>query len=150
MDDAERLKTWSLEEANEAIPIITKAFDGIFYFNNQVESLSKDISTLHEIWGAGLLEPNNPDYHYYKQLRQRRMALQQRVDLAVSELQHIGITIDDIKHGVVHFYHKTPRGVVVFCWRYGEQNINHWHELGQRAMRKQIVKRGLRSQPFHA
>jgi hypothetical protein len=128
--NSEDVRTWSLEEANEAIPIITKAFDGIFALSERAEALTKDIAVLQEIWGAGLLEPSNPDYKYYKELRQRRAALQVRIELAVGELRRLGCAVDDIKRGVVHFYHKSKRGPVVFCWRYGEQCIRHWHELG--------------------
>jgi len=134
--DTER--TWSLEQANKLIPIVSKAFDGIFMLNEQIEAMNKDITILHEIWGAALIEPDNPDCLYYKELRQRRSELKQRVERAVAELRSLGCAIDDLKRGIVHFYHKTPRGVVVFCWRYGEQGISHWHEVSWRASRKPI------------
>lgn len=134
----ENERTWSLEAANKLIPIVTQAFDGIFALNEKVEAINKDITVLHEIWGAALVEQDNPDHLYYRELRERRVQLQQRVERAVAELRSLGCAIDDMKRGIVHFYHKTQRGVVVFCWRYGEQKINHWHEVSWRAARKPV------------
>lgn len=131
-------RTWSLEEANKLIPIVTQAFDGIFALNDKIEAKNKDITVLHEIWGVALVEPDNPDCLYYKELRQERANLQKRIELAVAELRNLGCAIDDLKRGIVHFHHKTPRGVVVFCWRYGEQRVNHWHEISWRAARKPV------------
>lgn len=131
-------RTWTLEEANQLIPIITKAFDGIFALTNATESIEKDITVLHEIWGSGIFEPDNPDYSRYKEFRQQRSQIKSKIEHAVSELHSLGCAIDDLKRGIVHFYHKTQRGVIVFCWRYGEQKINHWHELSWRANRKPV------------
>lgn len=138
MDARSGERTWSLEEANELIPIISRAFDGIFALNEQVEQVGKDMAILHDIWGSELLDPTNADNAYYKELRTKRSALQRRIDAAIAELRRLGCAIDDLKRGIVHFYHKTPRGVVVFCWRYGEQKISHWHELSWRANRKPV------------
>ncbi|MEM7813938.1 MAG: DUF2203 family protein [Candidatus Aenigmatarchaeota archaeon] len=132
------IRTWSLEEANKIIPIVAKAFDGIFALNEQIDALGKDMAVLYDIWGMQLAEPANPDYAYYRELRLRRAALQQAVERAVSELKQMGCAVDDLKRGIVHFYHKTERGIIVFCWRYGEQRISHWHEVSWRANRKRI------------
>ena len=123
--------TWSLEEANEAIPIVTRVFDKIFNLNEEIETLDKDMAILRDIWGARLLEPMNPDHNYYKELRVQRNSLQQLIGQAVAKLQEAGCAVDDTERGVVHFYHKTPRGLAAFCWKYGEQKINHWHSIGR-------------------
>jgi hypothetical protein len=134
---------WTLEEANSAIPIITAIFDEIFSLNEQVDALKKDLAVLHDIWGCGLLEPSNPDNGYYKQLRQKRSALLQRIERAVEKLGEAGCHVEDSKRGVVHFYNETPHGIAAFCWRYGEQKINYWHEVGWKPTKKPITQERL-------
>lgn len=133
-------KVWTLEEADRAIPLVTRVFDEIFSMNDRISGLRKDMGVLYSIWGADLLNRSNPDHSYYKELSYRRAVLQKMIDTAVENMARLGCSIDDTKRGIAHFYCKGPRGLVAFCWRYGEKNITHWHELKWRADRKPVTE----------
>lgn len=48
---------------------------------------------------------------------------------AVKTILGMGIFIKDLDEGVVDFLGKRNDREVFLCWRYGEDDLAHWHEL---------------------
>ena len=47
---------------------------------------------------------------------------------AVKGILAMGITIKDLDHGIIDFLGKRAGEQVLLCWRYGEEDINFWHD----------------------
>ncbi len=47
----------------------------------------------------------------------------------LTELTKLGAVVKDVKIGLVDFYYKHEGKDVLLCWKYGEKQISHWHEV---------------------
>ena len=47
----------------------------------------------------------------------------------LSEVTKLGAVVKDIDEGLVDFYSKYQGREILLCWKLGEKNIDHWHEL---------------------
>lgn len=45
------------------------------------------------------------------------------------ELDAVGIELKDPKAGLVDFYWQRGDETVYLCWKHGEDDITHWHDL---------------------
>ncbi len=53
-----------------------------------------------------------------------------RLQDCMVELDDIGVELRDFTRGVVDFPSQREGREVRLCWRFGEPDITHWHELG--------------------
>jgi hypothetical protein len=49
----------------------------------------------------------------------------------VDSIHHYGCFLKDVEVGLVDFYALLDNQIVFLCWKYGETEIHHWHEVGQ-------------------
>jgi len=62
-----------------------------------------------------------------------------RFDDLVREVMATGALLKDINHGVIDFLTMREGKEVYLCWKYGEDEISHWHDLdGGYANRQRI------------
>ena len=125
------IKVFSLEEAKSVLPEIKQSFREIFELNGIVKSLSSDIKLLFDIWGDGLSEAKNPDNMLYKEKVKKRNHYAKKLKRNVDNIQEIGCVVKDIENGLVDFFFDNNGDTVFLCWKYGEDDINHWHELDE-------------------
>lgn len=52
-----------------------------------------------------------------------------RLEEAVKEILAMGIYIKDLDHGIIDFLGVRDGREVLLCWRYGEEDINFWHDV---------------------
>lgn len=48
---------------------------------------------------------------------------------AVKGILAMGIYIKDLDHGIIDFLGTRDGQEVLLCWRYGEEDINFWHDV---------------------
>ena len=53
-----------------------------------------------------------------------------RIDTYLREIEQIGCMFQGFEEGLVDFRSMRDDKMVLLCWRYGEQRITHWHEVG--------------------
>jgi hypothetical protein len=53
------------------------------------------------------------------------------------ELDHLGVLVKDVEHGVVDFPSTVAGEVVYLCWEQGEHAITHYHALNQEVSARQ-------------
>jgi hypothetical protein len=113
------VKHFTLEEANKALPVVSRAVSGI------QEGL-KWLAT-HRPEGIYLVPefkipnetPVNPEY--FSRLIGVRDAL--------CEVTSLGCQIKDIQMGLVDFPARLSGREVLLCWRAGEEAIEYYHDL---------------------
>lgn len=47
----------------------------------------------------------------------------------LEELENIGCVIKDLNEGLIDFYSLFEGKEIFLCWKYGEENIEYWHDI---------------------
>jgi hypothetical protein len=104
-----------------------------------VRRIVHDLMTEHPAWrraisryellAAGLLadEGETPEVRDSR-LEAERLAA--RIDSYLREIEQIGCQFQGFEDGLVDFRSMRDDRMVLLCWRYGEERITHWHEVG--------------------
>jgi len=58
---------------------------------------------------------------------ERDKAAQEATD-TLSEIEAIGVTVQDLEEGLLDFPYLMDGKTVMLCWKLGEDAISHWHE----------------------
>jgi len=122
-------KTFTLEEANKMVPFLNQAFDRVHYLNKRLNAASRDVQDLFDIWGNDILNKKNVDHSLYLERRKIRDALIQELQFQINNIQSLGCFVKDASKGLVDFLHETNGETVYLCWKYGENEVNHWHPI---------------------
>ncbi len=117
---------FTVAEANNALPLV-RAIVG------DIAELAHELHERHE--RLNRLKPNDrfrlSDAHE-EELRQVRAELergQEKMEEYVRELQEIGAELKDPFSGLIDFPSLMHGRPVYLCWRLGEAEVAHWHEL---------------------
>ena len=62
--------------------------------------------------------------------RQELVFLVDSVHECLEELDYTGVTIRDLRTGVIEFPAQHAGREIRLCWVYGEDEVSYWHELG--------------------
>ncbi|MBI2076426.1 DUF2203 domain-containing protein [Candidatus Woesearchaeota archaeon] len=122
-------KIFTVQEANDAIPKVVALFNRIFFLNERIKAVSKDMQELMDIWGEDVLEGSNPDNKFYFEKLKLREDCFEELRAKIDELHKSGCVVKDLNEGLVDFYHDNRGEMVYLCWRYGEEQIKFWHTL---------------------
>ncbi len=55
--------------------------------------------------------------------------LQTRLRKYAAELDELGVELKDPVSGLIDFYWKRGDETVYLCWKHGEEELAHWHDL---------------------
>ena len=135
------IKTFSLEEANDLLPHVTKMMDSVMFLNGRIKSLTIDIESLVSIWGKDVLDKDHTDNEFYFGKVSEREGTFKELVRKISEIQSIGCVVKDAENGLVDFYHDRNGDLIFLCWKYGEDRINFWHEVSEGFKNRQPVNR---------
>ena len=124
-------KTFSLEDANKALPVIRTLFTSFFSLRGRMEALAQDRETLFDIWGDDVLRKGNLDHSLYLLNEKKRQDALVQIRMAADRIAATGVGVKDINNGVIDFYGELNGKAVFFCWRYGEETVGHWHPLNE-------------------
>jgi hypothetical protein len=62
-------------------------------------------------------------------------AAEKNLTAAVSELQSLGVSLVSAEEGEVDFPTRINGRTAAFCWRMGEDRLDHWHYAGEELRR---------------
>ncbi len=48
---------------------------------------------------------------------------------SISKIQGLGVLVKSVEEGLIDFPHWREGREVYLCWRYGEDDIQHWHDV---------------------
>jgi hypothetical protein len=110
---------YTLAEARAALPKVKHLMD-------MVQTARQEILRLRpEVWpvlrnasmNGGSREAGELMLHF------------QRLETGVKGILNMGIVVKDVDEGLVDFLAKRADHEVYLCWKYGEDDIEYWHEL---------------------
>lgn len=138
------MKVFTLDEANNMLPVLKAVFSSIYEFNNALKGINKDIKMLYDIWGKDIENDSNVDNGFYLKLINDSTAITNQIKIIINYLDSIGCVIKDLHNGLVDFYFDKNGELVFLCWKYCEDAINYWHPIAtgytDRRPIKELVK----------
>ena len=117
-------KYFTLAEANRTLPLVKR--------------IVADLVTLHPQWRelvaryevvAAEARPDWGESTEQLTLRKRIDDVARQIDGFLRELEQIGCLFKGFEEGLVDFYGKLDDREIFWCWKQGEERIEHWHEL---------------------
>jgi hypothetical protein len=126
-------KFFTLEEANRTLPLVRRVVQDIVDdYRGWKECLARyELAAAHRRPEEG----ESPDA---VTLRLRVDEIAQRINGYIAELEQVGCVLKGFDDGLVDFRTRLEGREVYLCWKLGEDEIAHWHELdgGYRSRRR--------------
>ena len=117
-------KYFSLAAANRTLPLVKR--------------IVGDITALHPKWrdlvyryefAAAQARPDWGESTEQLELRGQIESVAREINGYMEELEEVGCVFKGFEHGLVDFYGKLDERDVFWCWKVGEDRIEHWHDL---------------------
>ncbi len=121
-------KFFTVEEANSTLPLVRLIVRDIVELYADVRDRRDRLSAIakNEYSNA------ERDDVYSEELEAVESSIYKDIEKLksfIAELTEIGIEMKDPETGLIDFYSLQDGREVFLCWKLGEQNITHWHEL---------------------
>ncbi len=121
------LKVFTVEEANQLIPILTGIIHELKEKQNQAVHIEAQIDAL-EIIGNTEDKKSKKDIEV---LTKKHQDLVTEFYEIIDKIQAHGCLIKDVEMGLIDFYSLMDGKVVYLCWKLGEEKVDHWHAVGK-------------------
>lgn len=109
---------FTLEQANEMLPLVIKKFQDIVDMKNEVVRIQSDLE-------------NNPKYmETFKDYIIKKQELNSAITnfyKSIEELEATGVSIKSIDQGLLDFPSLMFNEEIWLCWKEGETEIKFWH-----------------------
>ncbi len=118
-------KYFTVQEANKALPLVKAIVSDIVRQNRTVTELQQRLSAVVSEHRRPSSDPYTEELaHSQAELESEQTKLEGYID----ELTKLGVELkgDD---GLCDFYSVMDGREVYLCWRLGEPEVSHWHEL---------------------
>ena len=115
---------FTVEQANKTLPLVKR--------------IVSDIMDEHRRWKENLFryELIAASSQAVKGEQPEQVELQRQVDASaqringyITELSGIGCVFKGCEQGLVDFYSRRDERDVLLCWKLGEDQVEHWHEV---------------------
>ena len=139
----ERIKYFSLEEANRTLPYVRPIVADIVKTYGEWRAGVKRYEEIAALRRGDKSESDDQRIH-----REEVDRIAQQINGYLDELSSVGCVFKGFDEGLVDFYSKLDGRDVFLCWRLGESEIAHWHELDSGfAGRQSLVPELIEEQP---
>ena len=117
-------KYFTLAEANRTLPLVKRVV--------------ADITALYPKWrelvyryeyAAAQARPEWGESTEQLELRGDIETVARNINQYLEELEQVGCVFKGFEQGLVDFYGKLDGRDVFWCWKVGEDRIEHWHDL---------------------
>jgi hypothetical protein len=130
---ASMTRTFTLEEANRTLPLVSRIVRDIVRYHRQW----RDLMLATEVQAA-LSTPVIPDPE--AEMAEREIQrLAEEIAECVAELEVLGVTFKGFELGLVDFPSQIGGRPAYLCWRLGEQSVEHWHELDSGYAERKLI-----------
>jgi hypothetical protein len=122
---AKRKKFYTVEEANAALPLLRSIL-------RDVTELARELRDRQERLARVPVPAGSGKDAYREELEEIQADLergQEKMHEYEKELKNLNVELKDYYTGLVDFPCWMEDRVVYLCWRLGEAEVAHWHEL---------------------
>ena len=125
-------RIFTVGEANRLVGEMEAVIAEIERLRSQLEQHSRELGILDVLWGPKVLETENPDHGEFERHRAAIDRIVARIEgLVRDEILARGIRFPTggIEHGLLDFPTTFDGRMVYLCWKRGESQVSHWHEI---------------------
>jgi hypothetical protein len=108
------IKRFTLAQANKSLPLVRRIVADIVACHDQATQIQS------------MLEGQPKDHKQLEKLLEGKL---ERLQALVDELANVGCELKDYQMGLVDFIGQHKGRDVYLCWKLGEEQVNHWHEI---------------------
>jgi hypothetical protein len=115
---------FTLEEANRTLPLVRRIVQDIVSdYRGWKECLARyELAAAHR-------RPEQGESPEAAALRGEVDQIAHRINGYIAELEQVGCVLKGFDEGLVDFRSRLEGRDVYLCWKLGEDDIAHWHEL---------------------
>lgn len=119
-------KYFSRDEANRTLPLVQRIVQDIVDdYERWKESLGQyELAAAHQ-------RPEEGESPEAVALREQVDLIAQHINGYIAELEQIGCVLKGFDDGLVDFRGTLEGRDVWLCWRLGEPDVGHWHEIDE-------------------
>lgn len=117
---------FSVAEANSTLPLVRAIVQDITALAHE---LSERRERLNRLKPSGRFRLSDAHEEELQQVRAELDRGQQKMEEYVRELAQLGVELKDYFTGLIDFPSLMNGRPVYLCWRLGEPEVAHWHEL---------------------
>ncbi len=117
-------KTYTVDEANAMLPLLRAILRDVVALANELRERYERLSRMQE--SDGLDQAHKEEV---QQLIEEFERGQDKMHEFEFELEKLGVELKDYYTGLIDFRHLRDGKEVYLCWRLGEPEVAHWHEL---------------------
>ena len=131
-------KIFTVEEANRTLPLVSRIVEDLVREHRMWEDKVREF----ELATVGS-SPERPDaIAELLQAEAQRLAID--IEGYIAELNDLGVICKGMGTGLVDFRGQIDGREVFYCWKLGEPQVSHWHELdagfaGRRKIRLEMA-----------
>lgn len=129
MVDETSEKYFTVEEANRMLPLVSRIVSDIVDLFVSVHERRERLRRIRQAPGA---RSRDEDSLHSEELRQIEDEIDkdiQRVEGFVDELRELNVELKDPVTGLIDFRALMDGREVYLCWKLGEDEVAHWHEI---------------------
>jgi hypothetical protein len=117
-------KYFTLPEANRTLPLVKRIVADITALYPEWRSLVSQYEVV-----AAQARPEWGESPEQVRLRTEIESVAKRIQEFLLELEQIGCVFKGFDDGLVDFHGKLDDRDIFWCWKQGEDEIRHWHDL---------------------
>ncbi len=121
-----RSRTFTVEEANNALPLVRRIVADIVRAYELLSEQAEDYK------GVRAVEDRTTEVEdRLNGLKRSMSVLSEEIEAFVAELAEIGCEMKDLKIGLIDFPSLMDGQRIFLCYELGEERVEFWHELTQ-------------------
>lgn len=123
------IKIFSLEKANEAIPLVKDLLHELRALRAEIQSKEIDIDVAMILASDDGKKMDQTAPESVTKDIDHFNALVEDFNNVAKRFGELGCELKDVDKGLVDFYTVREGNLVYLCWKEGEETISHWHTL---------------------
>lgn len=129
MVDETSEKYFTVEEANRMLPLVSRIVGDIVELFVAVHERRDRLRRIRQAPGASTRDEDSPHSEELRQIEDEIDKDIRRVEGFVDELRQLNVELKDPVTGLVDFRALMDGRAVYLCWKLGEEEVAHWHEI---------------------
>jgi hypothetical protein len=119
-------KCFTVAEANNTLPLVRAIVQDITTLAQELRDRSERLSRVRQTDRFSLSDAHDEEL---RQVREDLERGQEKMEEYVRELTQLGVEIKEPFIGLIDFPSVMNGRPIYLCWRLGEPEVAHWHEL---------------------
>ncbi|MEE2659754.1 MAG: DUF2203 family protein [Candidatus Latescibacterota bacterium] len=123
---------FTVDDANALIPTLEEALDRLESLRAEWTTHMRRAETLEVMWGELIFRAENPNHLEYLDIRdcveRTGSAIQNLVEEKIVA-RGLRFPSGSLEHGIIDFPTTWEGRWIYLCWRRGEPQLTHWHEI---------------------